>query len=187
MSTATRITVADYDRMISEGIFDGRVNRPRIELIDGELRDISPIGSQHEMAVAILNEWSVKKLPAGKAWVWVQCSIAITERDSAPQPDLAWVARKDYSPSHPTHPDVFLIIEVADSSLSYDRGEKADLYASAGIADYWVVNIPNRCVEVCRQPDGGRYRSRLAFNAANEIHPLAFPEIALPVALLFPQ
>ncbi|MGE5193758.1 MAG: Uma2 family endonuclease [Deltaproteobacteria bacterium] len=186
MSTATRITVANYDRMIAEGVFDGRVSRPRIELIDGELREMSPIGSQHELAIAILTEWSVQKLPAGKAWAWVQCSIAIPERDSAPQPDLAWVARKDYSPSHPTHPDVFLIIEVADSTVIYDCGEKANLYASAGIADYWVVNIPGRSVEVFRQPENGRFRSRQTFQAPAEIRPLAFPQVALPVEKLFP-
>jgi hypothetical protein len=79
MSTATRITVGEFDRMIAEGVFDGRENRPRVELIDGELREMSPIGSQHELAIAILNEWSNQKLPAGKAWVWIQCSIAISK------------------------------------------------------------------------------------------------------------
>jgi Uma2 family endonuclease len=95
------------------------------------------------------------------------------------------VARKDYSPSHPAHPDVFLVVEVADSTVACDCGEKADLYASAGVADYWVVNIPGHCVEVFRQPERGRYLSRQTFQAPDAIHPLAFPEIALPVALLF--
>src|SRR6185312_6222346 len=104
----------------------------------------------------------------------------------AAQPDLAWVARRDYSPGHPEHPDVFLVIEVADSSVLYDCGEKADLYASARIADYWVVNIPDRSVEVFRQPGDGRYRNHEVFKAGDEIHPLAFPLVTLPVSLLFP-
>jgi Uma2 family endonuclease len=187
MSIATRITVADYERMIAEGKFDGRLNRPRIELIDGELREVSPIGTLHAMVVAILTEWSFKNLPPGKAWVWVQCPIAVTERDSVPEPDLAWVARNDYTASRPAHPDVFLLIEVADSSLKYDRGEKADLYASAGIADYWVVKIPDRCVDVFRRPEEGRYQSREVVKSPDVIHPLAFPEVLLSIGSLFPE
>jgi Uma2 family endonuclease len=185
MSTATRITLAEYDRMIAAGAFEGGVTRPRIELIDGELREMSPIGSQHELAIAVLAEWSFENRSKERVWIWVQCSIAIPHRNSAPQPDLAWVARKDYSPGHPEHPDVFLVIEVADSTVLYDCGEKADLYASAGIADYWVVNIPDRCIEVFRNPEGGRYQSRIISKPGDEIHALAFPQVTLPVGLLF--
>jgi Uma2 family endonuclease len=187
MSTATRITLAEYERMIAEGKFEGGLNRPRVELIDRELREMSPINWQHVMVVAVLTEWSNMNLPAGRVWVCPQSPIGVPERDSAPEPDLAWVQRKDYSPGHPAQPDILLVVEVADSSLSYDRGEKADLYASAGITDYWVVNIPDRCVEVFRKPEGGRYRSHEVFKAPGEIRPLAFPQIVLPVELLFPS
>jgi len=186
MSTTTRITLAEYERMIAEGAFAGGLNTPRIELIEGELREMSPIGWEHVVAVAMLHEWSLKSLPEGQAWIWGQSPVAIPTRESIPQSDLLWLARRDYLAARPTPADVMLVVEVADSSLTYDRGEKADLYASAGMADYWVVNIPGRCVEVFRQPEGGQYRSREIFAAPAEVHPLAFPQIGLPVELLFP-
>ena len=117
--------------------------------------------------------------------VRVQNSIGIPKLDTAPEPDIAWVLRSDYSSGRPLGTDVLLIIEVADSSHEYDCGEKAEIYAAAGIADYWVVNIPDECVHVYRQPDRGRYRTLITFSNGDEIHPLAFPEIALPVSLLF--
>ena len=80
-----------------------------------------------------------------------------------------------------------MIIEVSDSSLSYDRDEKAGLFAAAGIDDYWVINIPDRCVEIFRQPESGRYLSREVFKAPSDIHPLAFPQVTLPVMILFPS
>ena len=79
-----------------------------------------------------------------------------------------------------------MIIEVSDSSLDYDTGKKAELFAAAGVADYWVVNIPERRVEVFRRPDGKRYADRQVFRAPEEIRPLAFPKVVLPVELLFP-
>ncbi|HEY2250603.1 MAG TPA: Uma2 family endonuclease, partial [Planctomycetaceae bacterium] len=76
---------------------------------------------------------------------------------------------------------------VSDSSLDFDRGNKANSYAAAGIADYWVVNIPERCVEVFRQPKAGAYSSHEVFTGPEKIHPLAFPQIALAVTMLFPS
>ena len=186
MSTATRITLAEYDRMIAAGAFDGGLNRPRVELIDGELREMSPINSPHAITVSILNEWSFESRSKDKVWVRVQCPILIPARESAPEPDIAWVARKDYRLAHPGPGDILLVIEVAESSLDYDCGEKADLYAGAGIADYWVVNVRDCCVEVFRQPEGGRYLSHQVFKTPDAVHPLAFPAVVLPVMKLFP-
>jgi Uma2 family endonuclease len=185
MSTATRITVADYDRMIAEGFFARNPNRQRIELIDGELRPMGPIGPAHEHVVDILSEWSLTHVPAETVRVRNQHSIGIAEFKSVPEPDIAFVVRRSYAARRPQARDVFLIIEVADSSLGYDRDEKATLFAAAGIADYWVVNIPDRCVEVFRRPEDEHYRSHEAVTAPNVIHPLAFPHVALCVAKLF--
>ncbi len=185
MSTATRITIAEYDRMIADGVFEGDP-RPRIELIDGELRAMSPIGPLHEVIVDALNEWSLTSLPRNTAHVRIQNSIGIPELDAAPQPDVVWARRKDYSAGRPLPGDVFLVIEVADSSLDFDRGNKANSYAAAGIADYWVANIPERCVEVFRQPKAGAFSSHEVFTAPQKIRPLAFPQVALAVAMLFP-
>lgn len=86
----------------------------------------------------------------------------------------------------PLSSEILLIIEVSDSSLAYDRGEKADMNAAARIADYWVVNVRDRCIEVFRQPDSGRYAIHEIVHSPDAVNPLAFPEIELPVAELFP-
>ena len=98
---------------------------------------------------------------------------------------MAWVVRRDYSRRRPSAADVLLVIEVAESSLAYDAGEKADLYAAAGIADYWVVNVPDRSIEVRRDPVGGRYRSLKTHLGDDEVRPLAFPDVALKPASLW--
>lgn len=186
MSTATRITVADFDRMIAEGVFEGGPKRPRIELIDGELRPMSPIGPLHEELVDLITRWCFACLPQSLVRIRIQNSIGIAELDSAPEPDIVCVAERSYAARRPQASDVLLVIEVSDSSLSYDIGKKADMFAASSIADYWVVNIPDRCVEVFRQPESGAYRSHEEFTAPVEIHPLAFPQVTLAVEMLFP-
>jgi Uma2 family endonuclease len=184
LSTIAHLSLAQYDRMIEAGVFD-QGKRQRIEFIRGEIRDMNPIGSVHEVVVDRLNEWSFENLPKGRVWVRIQNSIGLPSLDSAPEPDLAWVARRDYSRARPTAVDVLLIIEVAESSLAYDCGDKADLYAEAGIAEYWVVNIPDRSVEVRREPRSGRYRSLQTYRGDAEVRPLAMPELVLRPASLF--
>lgn len=115
----------------------------------------------------------------------MQNSIGIPSLESVPQPDLAWVRAKRYSRSRPRTEDVLLLVEVADSSLAKDRGEKLALYAAADIRDYWIVNIPDRCVEVHRRPQGDAYRSVRVFGAGQQINPLGFPKAVLKVSLLF--
>ena len=178
MSTIARLSLAEYDRMIEHGVFD-HGKRRRLEFIRGEIREMTPIGSLHEVTVDRLTEWSIRSLPEGKVWVRVQNSIGLLEVESAPEPDLAWVVRRDYSQGRPTAADVLLVIEVAESSLGYDCGEKADLYAAAGVNDYWVVNLPDRSIEVRRDPGGGRYRNLHTCTSDDEVRPLAMPEIAL--------
>jgi Uma2 family endonuclease len=187
MSTTTRITIAEYDRMVAAGKFENGMNPQRVELIDGELREMSPKYPPHANAVSILIEWTVENRPKDKVRIRIQDPIVIPFRDSEPEPDLVWADRKDYASSHPLPPEVLLLVEVAESSLDYDCGYKADLYAAAGIADYWVVNIPDSCVEVFRQPEGGKYRSHEEFKAGDEVHVLAFPQVKLPVSSLFPM
>jgi Uma2 family endonuclease len=186
MSISTRITLAEYARMVAAGAFEGSLVRPRIELIDGELREMSPINEPHAETVSILVEWSFQSPPKDKVRIRVQCPIYIPERESAPEPDIVWAARKEYRTTHPHPGDILLLVEAAESSLVYDCGEKADLYASAGIADYWVVNLVERCVEVFRQPQNGRYETHDVFKAQDQVRPLAFPDVTLPVAMLFP-
>lgn len=185
MSTTARLSLAEYDRMIERGVFD-QDKRRRIEFIQGEIREMNPIGSSHEVIVDRLAEWSFRNLPKGRAWIRVQNSIGLSGLASAPEPDVAWVARRDYSEGRPTEEDVLLVIEVAESSLEYDCGEKADLYASAGIADYWVVNLPERCIEVRRDPAGGRYRTLKTYAGDEEIRPLLAEDVVLKPSALWP-
>jgi Uma2 family endonuclease len=183
MSSVAHLSLNDYDRMIESGVFDG-ARRRRLEFIYGEIREMAPIGPSHEEVVARLNEWSILNLPVEKIRIRVQSSIGLPELESAPQPDIAWVKRRDYSKGRPVAADVLLIIEVAESSWEYDCGEKADLYAAAGISEYWVVNLNDRTVEVRREPSGGRYRSLQTYSGDQEIRPLASSETALrPVSL----
>jgi Uma2 family endonuclease len=185
VSTIARLTLAEYDRMIQSGVFDhGR--RRRLEFIRGEIREMTPIGSPHEEVVDRLPRWSFKNLPEERVRVRVQNSIGLPELESAPEPDIAWVAERNYWRGRPTAADVLLVVEVADSSLPYDRGEKADLYAQAGIVDYWVVSIPGRAIEVHRDPQDGRYRSLETYRGEDEIRPLAMPELALRPVMLWP-
>lgn len=115
MSTIARLTLEQYERMIEAGVFDP--NEPqRIELIHGELREIRPTGSPHQFALNFLaNEWG-RKFPAG-IWVQVQAPIVLVNQQSMPEPDLALIARQETSNRRPHVGDVFLLIEIAESSL----------------------------------------------------------------------
>ena len=185
MSTIARWTLADYDRMIAVGVFD-RGPRRRMELIHGELRDMTPIGPEHEEIVDCLDAWSHACVPAERIRVRVQNSINLPGLGSAPEPDIVWAVQRGYRRGRPAARDVLLLIEVAETSLDYDTGEKAGLYAEAGIPDYWVVNVPEQCVEVRRDPADGRYRSLRTFSGDAEVRPLALPEAVLRPAQLFP-
>jgi len=182
MSTIARLTVEQYDRMIAASILR---EDQRVELIHGEIREMSPIGPDHETAVDKLTEWSIESLPKKKVWVRVQNSVGVPELDSAPQPDIVWVARRDYRSGRPTADDVLLIVEVAESSLRFDQGEKAELYAAAGVKDYWLVNLVDQSIEVRRNPSRGAYRELKVYSGRDKVSSLAFPKIALPVKLIF--
>jgi Uma2 family endonuclease len=170
--------------MIQSGVFDH--GKPcRLEFICGEIREMAPIGSEHEDVVDRLNEWSHRNIPEHKVRVRIQNSIGLPILESAPEPDLAWVTRGDYAGSRPTAEDVLLLIEVAESSLTYDRGEKASLYARAGIADYWIVNLAERSIEVRRDPGPDHYRSLQTYTGNDEIRPLAVPDIVLRPSMLW--
>ncbi len=184
MSTVAQITIRQYDRMIAKGVFDGP-SRQRVELIYGELRMLSPIGPTHEDVVDELVAWSVESVSLNEIRLRIQQSVGLPALTSVPEPDVAWVRYQRYHKARPKAEDVLLLIEAARSSLRYDLGEKALLYAKARIADYWVVNLRRRCVVVFRDPFRGKYRSTTEFEIDDKIHPLAFPRVTLSVARLF--
>jgi Uma2 family endonuclease len=163
----------EYDQLVALGTFAGE----RIELIDGALRHMSPIGPPHASTVALLTELLVLAL-AGRARVRVQTSFAASEL-SEPEPDLCIVPPGDHHLAHPSA--AHLIIEVADSSLRYDRGEKAKLYAACTVPEYWVVDLRESIVEVYREPDAGGYRQFTTVPKGAKLQLLAFPDVALAV------
>jgi Uma2 family endonuclease len=181
MSTIARFSLAEYDRIVNSGAFDQR----HLELIRGEIREMAPIGPGHEEVVDLLLEWSIDNLPRKRVRLRIQESIGLADLESAPEPDIAWVVPKEYRRGRPTSEDVLLIIEVAESSLDYDRGDKAMLYAEAGVADYWIVNLADRAVEVHRDPRGSGYHSVIVFRDREEVRPLAFPAVVLRPAMLW--
>ena len=181
MSTTARFSLAEYDRIVDTGALDQR----RLELIRGEIREMAPIGSPHEHAVDVLTRWSTRSVSEEQACIRVQNSIGLVELESAPEPDFAWVSPRSYAQGRPQASDVFLVIEISDSSLAYDRGDKATMYAEAGIADYWIVNLRDRVVEVFREPQSDGYCNVTVYRGKNEVRPLAFPEVVLDPSTLW--
>jgi Uma2 family endonuclease len=178
------ITLAMYDRMIAAGVFDP-AEAHRVELIGGELQMMSPIGDRHADAVDWLVRWSTLAIDRQPLLVRVQNPLAIPGSESAPQPDIAWVTLRRYADRRPLPEEVSLLVEVADTSLEFDTSVKASLYAAAGIADYWVVDLVSRAVIVFREPRSGGYESRSTHRGDQLVRPLARPEAALSPAELF--
>jgi len=184
MTTTVRLTLAEYDAMLAQGILD-ESRHQRIELIHGEMREMSPPGPMHDEMVNRIDEWCYDVFDRSQVRNRTQSAIGIPLLDSAPQPDESVVRRKDYSTTRPQPDDVLLVIEVSDSTLAYDRDEKAILYASAGVQDYWIVNLQDWCVEVYRDPSAGGYREKRTFDGDDTVSPLAFPNVSLNLAELF--
>ena len=157
MSTALRFTLDEYDRMIEQGVFDDRPEE-KMELVYGEIRTMSPPGPAHEDVIDLLARWSFESTLRDEVRIRVQNSIGIPELDSAPQPDVAWVREQSYRAGRPQSSDVLLLIEVSDSSLPDDRTTKAELYAEAGVSDYWIINLQDWGIEVYRNPANGRFQ-----------------------------
>lgn len=172
-----RLTRAEYERMGELGFFRGE----RVELIHGTLVRMPPIGPPHASVVDRLNEIFVLGL-AGRARVRIQQPFAVDE-ETEPEPDVLVAPRADYSKDHPK--SALLVIEVAESSLSYDRATKAALYAAAGVPEYWIVDVAARTIEVRTAPGAEGYARAETFDASRTIAPAAFPEILVTVGDLF--
>lgn len=159
MSVGLRINFDEYTQMVEGGAFDALRDK-RIELIHGQLRSMTPPGPDHSGAVDWFTKWSVLSPPLDAVTVRIQNPVAIPALDCAPQPDVVWAKPRVYRDRHPLPEDVLLLIEISDSSLEYDCGEKAEVYAAAEIRDYWVVNLQDRLIHVFRNPLRGVYGER---------------------------
>lgn len=144
-----RLTVAEYHRMGETGIFSPEA---RVELIEGEVIDMPPIGSPHAGTVFLLSD-RLRDAVKGAALVWVQNPIRLSQYSEL-QPDVALLRpRPDfYRSAHPSPADVFLIVEVADTTLAYDAQIKLPLYARHGVPEAWLVDLPNRQFIIHRPP-----------------------------------
>jgi Uma2 family endonuclease len=169
------------------GYFEGK----RVELIEGEVFEMSPIYSPHATSVTLTAE--ILRQVFGKGWVIREEKPLSLGINSDPQPDVAVVPGKvrDYKDRHPS--TASLVIEVADSSLTYDRTYKASLYAKAEIADYWIINIQERQVEVYRRPIitasaefGFNYANKMVLKEDDSVKPLAKSKARIAVADLLP-
>lgn len=153
-------TIKEYHKMAEVGIL---TPTDRVELINGEIIRMSPIKSPHANSISIIEELLFEQL-IKKVTIRTQSPISIPDK-SEPEPDIAVVkyGRKRYSKKHPSPADVFLIIEVADSTLKFDSTIKKELYANSRIPEYWIINIPDSQIEVFKSPINGIYTKTLIY------------------------
>jgi Uma2 family endonuclease len=174
-----RFTVAEYQRMGETGILP---TKARVELLDGQIIDMSPIGHFHSGIVARLVRL-FGKLSKDRWLVWPQSSVPLDEH-SEPQPDIVLLkpSSDDYTTHAPSPDDIFLLIEVADSSLSFDREKKLPLYGRAGITEVWIVNLIDRTIEIYYEPNFTGYGKTTILRSGDKASPLAFPDVCVNVA-----
>lgn len=174
----TLITVDKYHQMLRARIFG---EDDRIELLNGELITMSPIGIPHVTLVNRLNTALVPKV-LGRAIVSIQNPIQLGPQ-SEPQPDVVLFHPRveAQSESHAQPADIFLVIEVADSSVDYDRNEKTVAYARAGILETWLFVLDDKWLEVYREPSAAGYRVMRRVLPGESIAPQAFPEVVVEV------
>jgi Uma2 family endonuclease len=177
-----RLTSSQYHRMIEGGIL---AEGDRLELIRGEIIDMSPIGRKHNACIARLAEAFFTKLYS-KAIVWVQSSIHLDD-GSEPQPDLVLLKpRSDfYEGGTPTPRDTLLIVEVSDSSISYDRDVKMPLYAEARLCEFWLVDLNDRTLVSYTVPAPDGYAIARRYRSGESIPIQSFPEVAIAWSDIF--
>jgi len=172
-------TVDEYYRMAEVGILKPN---ERVELLAGEIVPMNPIGSPHA--------WCVNRLVgifaprSGEIRLGVQNPIRLDDR-SEPEPDLVVLRPETSTDSHPRPADVLLVVEVADSSLAYDRGVKAPLYALEGIPELWIADLGGERVEVYREPSPSGYRLVQVFGRGQGMSPLFAPDLTIEVDAIF--
>jgi Uma2 family endonuclease len=177
-----RFTVEEYYRMGEAGVF---APGQRVELVEGEVVEMAPIGSSHADWVDNLNMLFARNVPAGVK-VRVQNPLRLSDH-SEPQPDLALLRPREqpYAEAHPSGPDTLLVVEVADTSLGYDREVKIPLYALRGVPEVWLFDIANGALEIFREPSADGYRVHLRPALDQVAAPAALPDLKVDLASLF--
>ncbi|MBD2595057.1 Uma2 family endonuclease [Nostoc spongiaeforme FACHB-130] len=177
-----KFTVQQYHKMIESGIL---TENERVELIRGEIIEISPIGTKHAACVNRLINLLVQLL-GKRVIVAAQNPVELSD-NSQPQPDVALLKPRDdfYAAAHPQPQDIFLLIEVADSTIIYDREEKIPLYAEANIIAVWLIDINEQVVEVYQQPTATGYQHIQKFAGGESLSIPGFPDVTITVNEIF--
>ena len=176
-----RWTVEEYHRMIEAGILIGK---DRVELIEGRIVEMSPQRPPHAATTGRCDRF-LQRLLNNRAEIRVQSPITLPT--SEPEPDIA-VVRIDpnqYADHHPTPEEIFLLIEIAYTSLNVERAEKAPIYARANIADYWILDVNSTQAYIFRHPSLEGYQSETILSKDAAITPLAFPDLEISFSNLF--
>ncbi len=173
-----KFTAEEYQLMGKAGVFHPEA---RVELINGEIVVMSPIGLKHAVIINRLSRYLFDRIKADQGIISVQNSFRIPDY-SEPQPDIVILRPRDdfYANKFPLPEDVLLIIEVADSSLRYDRTTKLTLYAEHHIPEYWIANLERDIVEIYRQPQNKSYLKQTLIDSSEiTFAPIAFPEMTM--------
>ena len=172
--TRRLLTIEEYHQMVEAGIL---AEDERVELIRGELIEMTPIGNRHAGCVRWLNRSFSARL-ASRSVVDVQDPVSLGDQQSEPQPDIVLLRYQEdfYRAQAPRSEDVLLIMEVADSSLAYDRDVKIPLYAESGVLEVWLVDLTSNSIFSYRRPSSSGYRETRRHRRGDTISPEAFPE-----------
>jgi len=179
-ATIRKFKVDDYYRMVDVGILAGD---DRVELIEGTVIEMPPIGSHHAGIVDALQEILSARL-GERARVRVQNPLRLSD-ESELAPDIALVEHRRYDSAHPGPADVFLVIEVSDCSLRFDLGTKVPMYALASIPEVWIVDITRAQIHVFRSPADGNFRDMHIARASEAVTPLKFPDVQIELGAVF--
>lgn len=177
-----RFTVEEYHRMAETGILGPE---ERVELIRGVVREMSPKSWAHVMTTKVMFR-RLEEALRGRASVYQEAPLVSDGIDSEPEPDVMVCSNPDEWAYRTARTSPLLVVEVADSSLEYDLGEKAALYAEAGVPEYWVVNLVERALMVFRDPREGTYRLRSSVEETGRVSPEAWPEVTFEATAFFP-
>jgi Uma2 family endonuclease len=178
MPTRIRITTDRYQKMVATGVL---TKCDRVELIEGEIVDMAPIGPKHAAVTSRLTRLFIREL-GNSAIVSPGGPVNLGDL-SEPQPDVLVLKPRadDYSSKIPEATDVLLLIEVSDSTLTFDQSTKLSLYARYGVSEYWVVDVEGQRIVVYREPAAKGYVCKLEFSAPNTVSPQAFPDLKVAV------
>ncbi|MEB3342654.1 Uma2 family endonuclease [Okeania sp.] len=171
-------TVDQYNKILDAGVF---TENERVELIRGEIVKMSPMGIHHSACVKCLAELFILRL-AQTVTVGIQDSVRLNNT-SEPQPDISLLQRRPdfYRTQQPQPENVFLLIEVSDTTIKYDREVKVPLYAENNIVEVWLVNLNEKCLEVYRQPKGNGYENMQTFKKGETMTIQVFPNVTFTV------